>query len=295
LVRLSHIEQIAMKKSALFDRFEDICKRLAASGWAQVFSRHGLNIALIGEALRIELLRDLPEIDRQLPGFGDFANEGARGIEPGDPSRSLLYHALSSPHVGPPVVEYYPTLDELDIIENYVFSSRFPSIPELRAQARTSKLAIVVFAVEYRPAIDTVHQKHADLCFSRTGVSRVGTAAAKYVPHLRGFVPFVDGEGGEVRAIAARYAPYIAMQLKPVDAGVFGPLRFQPADAGRNFWVPLHKLFNGRECVRGHEIQLRLTAKHRNEKLRRIHLALMGSGHSTGWSGAALSEPPFCL
>ncbi|MDF0681978.1 MAG: hypothetical protein P0116_13550 [Candidatus Nitrosocosmicus sp.] len=64
---------------------------------------------------------------------------------------------------------------QIEVIENYVFGVKPPSILELRRKAEHGLLAIVVFAHEYRPAAETVHQKHADHCFSRTGVARVGT------------------------------------------------------------------------------------------------------------------------
>ena len=58
---------------------------------------HGLDFTRAD--LEVELGRDLPGIDRGRPGFEDFAREGKRGIEPGSPARSLLYHALASPTV----------------------------------------------------------------------------------------------------------------------------------------------------------------------------------------------------
>ena len=45
------------------------------------------------------LSQPLSQIDRTVPGFEDFALEGQRGIEPGRPARSLLFHALASPNV----------------------------------------------------------------------------------------------------------------------------------------------------------------------------------------------------
>jgi len=82
---------------ALIDEVRAVCERLAPAGWGELFARHGLDLR--AEDLRAELLRELPGIDRGLPGFDDFAAEGARAIEPGRPARSLLYHALASPTV----------------------------------------------------------------------------------------------------------------------------------------------------------------------------------------------------
>ncbi|WP_210251483.1 hypothetical protein [Mesorhizobium sp. WSM4310] len=64
-------------------------------------------------------------------------------------------------------------------------------------------------------------------------------------------------------------------------------------DADRLFWVPLHKLFSGNECVRDRTIGVRLAATHRNEKIRRAHLRFLSNGHFAGWSEPDISETPF--
>ena len=58
------------------------------------------------------------------------------------------------------------------------FGIQPPSIYDMTARARSlvptggnALLAIVVFTSDYRPGSETVHRKHADLCFSRTGVA----------------------------------------------------------------------------------------------------------------------------
>lgn len=82
----------------LLDKVKDICNRLAPHGWKDLLlEQHGLDIT--SQDLKEELLRELPNINRNIKGFGDFALEGRRGIEPGIPSRSLLYHAVASPNV----------------------------------------------------------------------------------------------------------------------------------------------------------------------------------------------------
>ena len=57
---------------------------------------HGFDLA--SSDLATELSKPLT-VDRSLLGFGDFASDGKRAIEPGSPSRSLLYHAIASPNV----------------------------------------------------------------------------------------------------------------------------------------------------------------------------------------------------
>ena len=153
-------------------------------------------------------------------------------------------------------------------------------------------MAIAVFATEYRPASATVHRQHADLCFSRTGVARVGTMSALYNRKNRGFLPFVEGNDRGIRVLPCRYAAYIALQLNG-DQDVFGPMNFENNDQNNLFWVPIHKLFSGSECIRGLNLELNLEAHHLNEKLRRIHLELGRRGEDTGWEAPDIDRPPF--
>lgn len=279
---------------ALIDDVKTLCNRLAPHGWRELLRLHGLDITAAD--LEQELAKNLPNIRRDLKGFEDFASEARRGIEPGNPARSLLFHALASPNVvkaanGADLAEF-PTLAEIEIVENYVYRVKPPSLLELRARAQGAFLAIVVFALEYRPAPETVHQKHADMCFSRTGVARVGTADPLYEPRHRGFLPFVAGDNHAIRVLPAHYSAYIAMQHKG-DRDAFGPMRFREGDENRAFWVPLHKLFSGLECIRGLDLHVTLTAHHTNEKLRRVHLELGRQGIDTGWREPDISQPPF--
>lgn len=302
------------EKPALVEQVRRVCARLAPQGWADLFKRHGLDI--LADDLGAELGRELTGIDRRLDGFHDFAAEGCRGVEPGHPARSLLFHALASPqvttgHDGQPL-RAYPTPGEIEAVENYVYSVNRPSIQDLRARAGDAPLAIVVYAFEYRPAVNTVHQKQADMCFSRVGVSRVGTREAKYLPKARGYLPFIEGDDHGIRVLPCRYAAYISAQYRG-DKDSFGPMRFRTAleeprelngvirmvkmtgDDTRKFWVPLHKLFDGDECLRGVTLCLRLKTHHVNEKLRKVHLVLAGQGRDTGCLDLDLTRPPFVI
>jgi hypothetical protein len=82
-----------ISSKALLAQVHRICQQLAPHGWRELFSAHGLNIE--ASELEAELLRPLSQIDRSLDGFQDFCQEGYRGIEPGKPSQSLLFHALA--------------------------------------------------------------------------------------------------------------------------------------------------------------------------------------------------------
>src|SRR5262245_51958387 len=294
----------------LIDDVKRVCRRLADKGWAKLLLKHGLDIRKpdLGEMLA----RDLTGIDRTVPGFEDFAFEGRRGIEPGNPNRSLLYHALASPNVvavDGTELKAFPTLRELEVVENYVFGVRPPSLAELSALADGGLMAVVVFAYEYRPAVDGVHRRHAELCFARTGVARVGTVESLYSGPGRGFVPFKEGDDHAFRVLPARYAAWISVQQRGAEAN-FGPMRFSfrkrhpelfrregdpvgPGDDERLFWIPLHKLFSGKECMQDLDLDIQLVAHHVNEKLRRIHLELARRGVDGGWHRPEIDTPPF--
>jgi hypothetical protein len=296
---------------------------LAPEGWDHLLRHHGLDLR--AKELRAELLRPLSTIDRTAPGFEDFAAEGERAIEPGNPARSMLFHAFASPHVKTladgQALTAFPTAAEIEAVENFVYGAEPPTVEDLRGRARDAHLAVVVFSVEYRPAVGTVHRRHADLCFSRTGVARIGTMPAKYDDQARGYLPFADEPAG-IRVLPCRYAAYVAA-LAPGDKFTHGPMRFIEAkhlplnpttprkDAGlrdspsatintvadlqRNFWVPLHKLFDGEHCIRGYRIEVRLSANHINEKIRRAHLRFLAAGHFGGWTEPDLSNAPFII
>ncbi|MER9064799.1 hypothetical protein [Mesorhizobium sp. M0698] len=312
--------------AGLIERVADACRRLADAGWGELMNCHGLDIS--ASSLAEELVKPL-DVDRTLPGFEDFAVEGTRGIEPAQPALSLLFHAFASPAVvsfpkggrNEPL-NAFPTPAEIEAVENYVFGVRPPSMEDLFVRTGGVHLAIVVFAVEYRPGIDTVHRKHADMCFARCGVARVGTKEAQYLPAARGYLPFVEEHPNEIGVLPCRYAPYIAALL-PGSKGGHGPMRFleedskpvaasgrrtrdagaplpPPAlqarsvsDANRSFWIPVHKLFDGQECIRDREIKVRLSANHVNEKIRRAHLFFGANGHQSGWSEPDISKSPF--
>jgi hypothetical protein len=287
---------------ALIDEVKKICHRLAPQGWGDLLAQHGLDIT--ASNLADELSKKLTKIVRGARGFEDFAIEGERGIEPGHPARSLLYHAFAAPNVLTGVdgsdLKEFPTLLEIDTVENYVYGVRPPTLADLRARAQNAALAVAVFAPEYRPATQTCHKKHADLVFARTGVSRIGTVEPLYDARRRGFLPFVEGEPFAIRVSPARFSVYIAAQVSG-DEARFCPMRFRAksqvedgiSDKDRKFWQPLHKLFTGSECLADvPNLQVNLSAHHVNEKLRRIHLELRKK-FDTGVNPQDLNKPPF--
>lgn len=150
---------------SLIDEVKQICDRLAQHGWRDLLLYHGLDIT--ASNLKQEFAKELQNLDRDIKGFEDFALEGKRGIEPGNPAQSLFFHSLASPSVVKGAngsdLTAFPTLAELETVENYIYSivSRGvepPSLLDLRARVQGAKgaiLAIAVFASEYRPAPET--------------------------------------------------------------------------------------------------------------------------------------------
>ena len=298
---------------ALINDVKRICDRLADAGWRDLMLKHGIDIKQ-GSAQKLAKALDAEvDVDATIPGFGDFIKDRARGIEPGDPAASLLYHALASPgvHLAPgegtplgalsqPITDF-PSVEELDTVENYIFAKAGRCVDDVRQHAATLldisgnsvELAVAVFASEYRPAPETPHQRHADLCLSRTGVARVGTAGAVYDGRLRGHVPFQEGDTAHtIRVLPCRYATWLAARSNAKE-NRFGPARAKPDDANRKFWVPVHKLFNGKECLEGQNVKVTLTARHQNRKIERLHQHLEDEGFPSGFSAADRQNPPF--
>lgn len=273
---------------ALINEIQKILHRLAPAGWRQLLldlTNGDLDITVSG--LKQELTKNLKSIDRSIEGFQDFAAEGHRAIEQGWPALSLLYHALASPSVIRGLKEF-PTLAELDVVENYIFS-----LHPIRAED-VKRLAIVVFACEYRPAQDTVHSKHADLCFSRIGIARTGTVEPRWDPPRRHFNPLVAQDIHAFRVMPARYVAYLATRSNG-NRESFGPMRFQDEDSSRNFWVPVHKLFDGTECIQGCDLKVTFSANHIHQKLKKFHETLNARGYDSGWKEPDIANPPFVL
>jgi hypothetical protein len=273
---------------SLLDRVFTVCRNLVGKGWDELLSdSYGLNIDQPDKSsLKRELSRPLRR-KKQVPGFEDFVETGIAGLVAGSPAHSLLYHALASPNVLTKTdgsrLEGFPTLAEIEAVENYVFGLQPPSLEELSARAGVETLTIVVFAYEYRPAAQTCHGRHADMAYSRTGVARVGTVPPSYHPELRGFLPD-SADPFDIAVSPSRFAPYLAVQRQG-DKTAFLPMRFRSKkgpddpenwvpDGRRNFWVPIHKLFSGRECLRGLDLKISLSTTHVNEKIHRIHKVL---------------------
>ena len=247
-----------------------VARRLVAVGWDEGLRKHGLDLEAalarddegFAQALAADLL-----IDRDVPGFADFTTAGSRAIEAGKPAASLLYHAMASPFVHPDgtatpgEASRYPTLAELDAVENYIFGLHQVDLSQLRNPV------IAVLAYEYRTAPRSPHGQHADLAYSRCGVARVGTAASAYDAVNRGFAGIDKSDA--IRVVPARYAAFIAEHVKPTNRDAI--MARQRGDQRRDFALPVHKLFPGSDCLADTELSIRFNEFHRNDKLARVH------------------------
>jgi hypothetical protein len=276
---------------ALIDEVKTVCDRLAPLGWRGLLKAAtggGLDIAQADPAaLKAALTSAVPHVDRSLPGFEDFDAAGSRGITAGKPSQSLLYHALASPRVvrgaDGALLGGFPTLAEIEAVENLVFGVAPPTLDSIRQASGAAKLVVAVFATEYRPAPDCADGPHADLTFSRTGIARVGTARPKYLPDVRGFWPEDEDNPHAFRVMPVRFTAWLAAPVKGSKARV---LRLEPATAeekGRTFLVPVHKLFDGTECIEGLDLSLACSARFFNMKLQRVRKSVSEADSPTGF------------
>ena len=283
----------------LLDRVADVLDRLAPGGWRQLLLEVSAGqLDITARDLKANLSQTLSGIDRTYPGFGDFDATGGRAIEAGRPELSLLYHALASPTVvalkDGAELGAFPTLAEIETIEDYCYGVEPPILGDIRARAAGHPLAIVVFAVQYRNTPMSVHGKSAELCFARTGVARLGTLAPQYDGRRRAFLGGDPDRPFDYRVVPQRFVTYLAAQMKG-DMQTFGPQDALEDDVKRDFWVPLHKLFNGPECIAGFNLELDLSSHLFNEKLRRFHRFMEVGGFQSDWSGQDLQNFPFVI
>ena len=197
-------------------------------------------------------------------GFDDFAGHSL--IHPGRPELSALYHALASPGVkladGASVTQY-PTLEYLDALENFIYALSEPELED------GSEYRLAVLAYEYRRKAMTPHRKYADLVFSRTGISRVGSEPLHYDRIRREFSTLA--EGGDPRRIAvtgARFGVFLVRIAGLERATVMGMPYITTGDPARRFVSPIRKIFSGDRLLSHRD--LAFETEHRNEQLARL-------------------------
>ena len=293
------LHALAADPRPLIDGVAAACRRLAPLGWRQLLLEVTDNALDIGATdLSRELAKPLPRIDRDTPGFGDFNVTGIRAIEPRHPDRSLLYHAFAAPTVVADSKETelrgFPTLAEIEAVEDYVYGVEPPRLEDLRGYAGTRPLGIVVYALQYRNAPMSVHGRHAELCFARSGIARLGTIEPLYDAKARNFIAVDPARPFDFRVVPRRFAAYLAIRMDGASDS-FGPQDPLPQDNGLQFWVPIHKLFNGRECIAGLDLQVNLARGLRNDEIAMFHRFLDLNGLQNNWSGEDLEQYPFVI
>ncbi len=280
---------------SLIGDVKKLCDRLAPLGWRDLLldvTNNALDISQPTTAkLATALNKRLRVIDRSKMGFEDFHPNGNRGITGGRPSQSLLFHALASPNVhqtpsGSPSSRptAYATLEELDQLENYIYGL-------VANRTDLSDTVIAVFAYQYRVASRTSHQRYADIAYSRTGVARVGTSKPNYVPSNRSFWVIPKDGGDALSVLPARYGVFLARKTKPGFAGSVQGGHRGPRDD--DFIFPVHKLFDGRECLKGQNLTVDFLEFHRNEKLKKAHQLPQSEGGLPVPAGFDITKKPY--
>ena len=295
----SNFPAIAGDARPLIDGVAAACRRLAPLGWKQLLGEAtGGDLDISAADLQRELLKPLARIDRDYPGFGDFDIAATRAIEPGRPDRSMLYHAFSSPTVAADrngaELRGFPTLAEIEAVENYVYGAEPPTMDDLRRRANGRPLAMAVFALQYLNAPMSVHGRHAELCFARSGISRLGTLEPLYDARARVFTALDEARPFDFRVVPRRFAAYLAVSMNG-RAESFGPQDPLPGDETLQFWVPIHKLFSGPECIAGLDLQVELGRGLVNDDLAQFHRFLDRSGLQNNWRGEDLEQFPFTI
>lgn len=264
---------------SLIDDVKTICDRLAPRGWRDLLlavTNNALDISQPTKGkLKAALAAPLATIDRSTNGFEDFHPTANQAITGGRASHSLLYHALASPQVHPTSdgnpssnQNDYATLAELDVIENFIYSL-------VSDRTDLNDTFVAVFAYSYRVASRTSHLRHADLAYSRTGVARVGTTNANYDASRRSFWVIPKNGGDDLPVLPARYGVFLARRAS---AGAAGSVQGGPQPATEEFVFPVHKLFTGKECLKGRTLHVDFLEFHRNKKLQMTHRLTVSEG-----------------
>ncbi len=293
----SDLKDLVEISEKLNSEFLSLIDWLKTNKWVEYLKTElNLDLTLSGEALLKELTKDidanvtqkLQDLKKQIgTGFDDFA--GNQLIKPGYPSLSLLYHILASPRVKPAGFqkENYPTILELDKLENYIYGlKKWEDYKKDYKITNDNDLVLAVFAYEYRPAYKTPHQAHADLVFSRTGIARIGDNPLNFDSPNRCYTnkPITTTKANNNIAVTpARYGLFLAKIVGSKDIGVMSTGKFKGKktvlkkeidnyddhnDEDNYFLQPIRKVFNN-DLLFDNSI-LKFEENHISEKLERL-------------------------
>lgn len=285
------IGELAPISTELRKNMDQLLAWMNEKGWSDHIQRiSGINIKRSSQEMQDELVAEL-DVNRfrKEKGFDDFA--GNRLIHPGQPTQSMLYHAMASPRVklqkqGTVTKEDYPSIDQLDILENFIYALKKYDDTTLKS----NKTVIAVFAYEYRTAFKTTHGKHADLAFSRTGISRIGDKEMQYDKELRCFVnlPSKKEDEKHIAVTAARYGLFLAELKKKDDISLMSE---ESRDEDREFLLPFRKLFNNDLLLDNTSIVF--SEYHCTEKLNRLSRYKEKEMEVVIPPGFDIEKPPF--
>lgn len=279
---------------ALKDTVLGILQDLSDQGWRDLLlnvTQEQLDIGqLSSENIEAELTKAL-SIDREFPGFEDFSEDANQAVTPGSPAQSLLFHALASPAVISNTIAKYPSTNDLEVIENYVYSTAGVSLQDL-INDHGEELVICTMASEYRVGPRTVNRKTADMVYSRTGIGRVGNSSEEYSEEKRSYI--LSSNAKHVNVIPVKFGAYIGVRTQSNSKGI---LNEQVGDRGgspRSFTWPIHKLFVGDECFSDVTVtKLSFEENHIQEKLAKLFEVPTQLNGVDLPSGFNLDEPPF--
>jgi hypothetical protein len=279
------ISGLADVSSKLEADFQQLLQWLRSNGWtAHLQQALGVNLELNGEDLKKELIKELDSSklaalrQNESSGYDDFSGE--RLIQPGFPAYSLLFHAMASPRVRPVGVTEYPSLQQIDLLENYTYAlSNWEELRSIYKIGANEELVFAVFAYEYRTAFKTPHHAYADMVYSRTGIARIGNEPLHYdkLNRCHTAKPADEIRVKNVAVMPARYGLYIARKVKHSNISLVksdvhkgNDSKDDRHDANKFFLQPIRKVFNDDMLTGNTNIQF--NEMHKSEKLQKLSL-----------------------
>lgn len=269
---------------SLRQKFNILVKWLKDNKWEE-FLLKNINQGSISWNEDQKLCSELSNITRTKDnGFDDFG--GNKLIELGNPSLSLLYHALASPRVKDKGILAYPSIEQLDTLENFIYGLKKwedYSLPDDK-----KNLHLMVLAYEYRPAFKTpalginlfenksdFFTKHAQLVFSRAGISRIGNHEMNYDNPSRSYTnkPIDANHEKEIAVTPARFGVFLVelteikqdtsdkVKVMNVQKHEYTTYKGSSEHLNRQFIKPIRKIFDD------DAFQIKFGQYHLNQKL----------------------------
>ncbi|WP_407264904.1 hypothetical protein R5N98_12620 [Tenacibaculum maritimum] len=252
--------------------FDELFVWMLENGWIEsIESILGEKFDLENLLLPLKNIEEIRSLNLSLKDFG-----GNKLIEPGYPSLSLIYHMLASPRSKPLVVKHYPSIRELDILENFIFELKNVDLISL---LNDENYGLAVLSYEYRPAyktptLDPINpfKKCAQLVYSRSGVSRIGNRPLNFDRNNRCFTnePKDENDSKNIAVTPARYGLFL-VKLVSVEQDSTDSIKLmnyqdvEKTNLGDRYFInPIMKLYNTSN------INVEFSEFHINEKLYKL-------------------------